>query len=57
MHKQLQHSPGHIFDNLVAKNGGVGTFTKAETITIFPQWAEHRDTPECAGISLCRPMS
>ena len=48
-HKQILHSPGYIFDNLANTNSGIGIFTRDEKITVFPQYAEHADRPECAG--------
>ena len=50
VHKQLLHSPSHIWTNIAAKNSGLGVFSKTESITDFPFFADLADTPQCAGI-------
>lgn len=44
----VRHMPSDIFNTLATKLG-VGIFTKAETLTVFPENAKYRDTPECKG--------
>ncbi|XP_076468121.1 uncharacterized protein LOC143298956 [Babylonia areolata] len=49
MHKMLKNAPYHIFSNLVTHNSGMGIFRQREKLTIFPEYARLRDTPECRG--------
>ncbi|KAK7486169.1 hypothetical protein BaRGS_00022635 [Batillaria attramentaria] len=46
----LRHSPSHIFTNIANHPGsGVGVFTLAEKITVFPECYHLADTPACKG--------
>ncbi|KAL8575883.1 hypothetical protein ACOMHN_027281 [Nucella lapillus] len=48
--KMFKYAPPEIFASIVANNAGLGVFRKAEKLTIFPEYAALRDTPECKGM-------
>ncbi|XP_076465512.1 uncharacterized protein LOC143297193 [Babylonia areolata] len=49
IHKMLRYAPYQIFSNLVRNNAGMGVYRRLEKLTIFPEFAALRDTPECRG--------
>lgn len=44
----VRHMPHDVFQG-VTRSHGVGLFTKAETIGVYPENYHLRDTPQCAG--------
>ncbi|XP_076469243.1 uncharacterized protein LOC143299745 [Babylonia areolata] len=47
LHKMMKNSPSHVFNNVANSPGGVGIFTAAESVTVFPDFAHLADTPAC----------
>ncbi|XP_046382026.1 uncharacterized protein LOC124152978 [Haliotis rufescens] len=45
---QSRHMPTEVFSRLAGKSS-VGVFTKAEKITIYPEFYHLKDTPDCKG--------
>ncbi|KAL8575887.1 hypothetical protein ACOMHN_027285 [Nucella lapillus] len=49
IHKMLRYSPRSIFQTLAANGAGLGIFHQREKLTIFPEYANLKDTPQCRG--------
>ncbi|XP_076464991.1 uncharacterized protein LOC143296889 [Babylonia areolata] len=46
-YRMLKSAPPAIFNKLASNGAGVGVFSHAEKLTIFPEYASMKDTPEC----------
>lgn len=52
----LRHAPAHIFNNLANHpNTGVGVFSSAEKIVVYPEYQYLADYPACYGKKTINP--
>lgn len=47
IYKTLKLAPARVFNGIAQANSGAGIFTSPEKVTVFPEFADLADTPEC----------
>ncbi|KAK6174522.1 hypothetical protein SNE40_017782 [Patella caerulea] len=44
-----RHMPGSVLEDIATNNGSVGVFAATERLSVWPEYADHRDSVQCQG--------